>query len=161
MTWRYDCPHGSFGVMYLGRGQIGPFAETLLRDPTQREILWSAVQRRGQAEFRTMRPLNLVSLHGEGCGWFGVTSDQIMAPHDPGAECYGYEVTQRLSARIHAEWPDADGIQYRSRYNNDELCVALFERAAGSVDLICEGREISRQWARSTLEVCGFELIDL
>lgn len=30
-TWRWDDPHGKYGVLYLGKTLVGPFAETLLR----------------------------------------------------------------------------------------------------------------------------------
>ena len=32
-TWRWDDPGRSYGVLYLGLTQDGPFAETLLRRP--------------------------------------------------------------------------------------------------------------------------------
>jgi hypothetical protein len=42
---------------------------------------------------------------------------------------------QSLARRIHADFP-VDGIQYRSRFDNDELCVALFDRADGKLGSI-------------------------
>lgn len=54
------------GGLYLGRSLAGPFAETLLRSPTGRDVLWSRVQQKRQARFKTLAPLRLAKLHGEG-----------------------------------------------------------------------------------------------
>jgi len=43
-TSRWDDPDGGFGVLYLGRSPVGAFAETLLRTPTDRDVLWSRAE---------------------------------------------------------------------------------------------------------------------
>jgi len=104
-------------------------------------VLWSRVQQKRQAAFKVLEPLQLAKLHGEGLEWFGVTAAQI-------AEA-DYAVPQSLARRIHADLP-VSGIQYRSRFDNDELCVALFDRADGKLELAAEG------WAyRQGLDVRG------
>jgi hypothetical protein len=151
-TSRWDDPDGDFGVLYLGRSPVGAFAETLLRTPTDRDVLWSRAEQRRQATFRSLEPLHLAKLHGEGLAWFEVTAAQI-AESD-------YTVPQGLSQRIHAIFP-VDGIQYRSRFDNDELCVALFERADLKLELVTQGDPIDKAWARQTLTRRGYRLIDL
>ena len=81
-TWRWDDPAGGYGVLYLGLTPVGPFAETLLRRPDQRVLLWSEVAKRRFARFRATRPLRLADLHGAGLGWFGIDLARIAASHD-------------------------------------------------------------------------------
>ena len=81
-TWRWDDPARDYGVLYLGRTQVGPFAETLLRRPEQRTVIWSEIAKRRFARFATAQPLRLADLHGAGLGWFGVTVGQVAADHD-------------------------------------------------------------------------------
>lgn len=151
-TWRWDDPNGDFGVLYLGRSLEGPFSETLLRSPIDRDVLWSRVQQKRQARFKTLEPLRLAKLHGEGLAWWQVTAAEI-------AEA-DYAVPQGLSQRINAVVP-VDGIQYRSRFDNDALCVALFDRADGKIDLVAEGEPIDKAWAHQVLSSRGYRLIDL
>lgn len=151
-TWRWDDPNGDFGVLYLGRSSEGPFAEALLRSPADRDVLWSRVQQKRQARFRTLEPLRLAKLHGEGLAWWEVTAAEI-------AEA-DYAVPQGLSLKINAVVP-VDGIQYRSRFDNDALCIALFDRADNKIDLVGEGESIDKTWAHRVLSSRGYRLIDL
>jgi len=150
-TSRWDDPEGDFGGLYLGRSPIGAFAETLLRTPTDRDVLWTRVQQKRQATFKVLAPLRLAKLHGEGLAWFGVTAAQIAAAD--------YTLPQGLDRRVHATLP-ADGIQYRSRFDNDELCVALFDRADAKLDLVAQGAPIDKLWTRQVLARRGYRLIE-
>jgi hypothetical protein len=151
-TSRWDDPGHGFGVLYLGRTPIGAFAESLLRTPEDRDVLWSRARQKRVASFRLGEPLHLVKLHGEGLAWFGVTAAQI-ADGD-------YTVSQRLASRIEGAFP-VDGIQYRSRFDNDQLCVALFDRADHKLELLKEDETIDKAWARQSLARRGYRLIDL
>jgi RES domain len=71
-----------------------------------------------------------------------------------------YTVPQELSLRIHDGFP-VDGVQYRSRFDNDELCVALFDRADAKLELLVEGDRIDKGWARQILARRGYRLIEL
>lgn len=44
-TWRWDDPSCNYGVLYVGLTQDGPFAETLLRRPDQKAVVWSEVEK--------------------------------------------------------------------------------------------------------------------
>jgi len=151
-TSRWDDPGRDFGVLYLGRSPIGAFAETLLRSPSDRDVLWSHVQQKRQAAFRLVEPLQLVKLHGEGLAWFEATAADI-AESD-------YSLPQKLSNRVHGLFP-VDGIQYRSRFDNDELCVALFDRADAKIELASEGALIDKTWTTEVLARRGYCLIEL
>ncbi len=151
-TLHGDDPKGDFGVLYLGRSPIGSFAEALLRTPADRDVLWSRVRQKRQAVFKVLEPLQMARLHGEGLAWFGVTAAQI-AEDD-------HRVTQTLARRLHEDFR-VDGNHYRSRFDNDELCMALFDRADAKIELISEGDSIDKAWVGRILARRGYRLIDL
>ena len=159
-TWRWDDPARQYGVLYLGLTRIGPFAETLLRRPQQWEVVWSEINKRRFACFRTLRRLRLADIHGAGLSWFGVSVAQIAADHDEKTFPGAYETTQAISALVH-EQTILDGIQYRSRLDTDHLCVALFERADAAMELVNEGALIDRTWVDEMLEPRGRHIVDL
>jgi hypothetical protein len=151
-TSRWDDPDGVFGVMYLGRALEGAFSEALLRSPSDRDVLWSRVQQKRRARFKTTAPLRLAKLHGVGLAWWGVTAAQI-AESD-------YDAPQTLARKIGATTV-CDGIHYRSRFDNDELCIALFDRADGKLDLVSQGDPIDKTWVQPTLKRRGYTLLEL
>jgi len=159
-TWRWDDPAGQYGVLYLGRTRVGPFAETLLRRPNQRTLLRSEVARRRFASFRAKSLLRLADMHGAGLGWFGVTAAEIAADHDGETYPGSYADCQSISAMVHAT-TDLDGIQYRSRFDTDHLCIALFDRADAKIDLVEEGVPIDPAWIDALLEPRDRHIIDL
>ena len=159
-TWRWDDPDRNYGVLYLGLTQDGPFAETLLRRPAQRAVLWSEVEKRRFARFRATEPLRLADVHGKGLGWEGVTVAEVATDHDGKTYPGAYARTQKISTEIHAT-TDLDGIAYRSRLDPDQLCVALFDRADHKIELVDEGAPIDRGWVDDLLEPRGKHVVDL
>lgn len=85
---------------------------------------------------------------------------RVAADHDGKTYSGAYETTQAISAQVHRE-TDLDGIQYRSRFDSDELCVALFDRADAAIELVDEGGAIERAWVESILEPRGRYLVEL
>lgn len=159
-TWRWDDPDSNYGVLYLGLTREGPFAETLLRRPAQRAVVWSEVEKRRCARLRATEPLRLADVHGKGLGWEGVTVAEVAADHDGKTYPGAYAKTQAVSAEVHAT-TDLDGIAYRSRLDPDQLCVALFDRADHKIELIEEGQPINRGWVDDLLEPHGKHVVDL
>jgi len=159
-TWRWDDPDGNYGVLYLGLAREGPFAETLLRKPAQRAVLWSEVEKRRFARFRTTEPLCLADVRGKGLGWAGVTVAEVAADHDSKTYSGAYAKAQAISVEVHAS-TDLDGIAYRSRLDPDQICIALFDRADYKVELIEEGEPIVRAWVDDLLEPHGKHVVDL
>ena len=158
-TWRWDDPAGKYGVLYVGLTQEGPFAETLLRRPDQKAVVWSEVEKRRFARFRTTEPLRLADVHGKGLSWEGVTVTEVAADHDGKTYPGAYAKNQAISAGIHTA-TDLDGIAYRSRLHPDQLCVALFDRADYKVELVDEGEPIDRAWVDDLLEPRGKHVVD-
>lgn len=158
-TWRWDDPAGTYGVLYLGKTLVGPFTESLLRTPRDPDILWERVQRKRAATFTTTRSLRLAKLHGPGLAWFRTTAAGVSADFDPATNPDGYETTQRISAMVHAD-SNLDGIQYRSRFDTDQLCLALFERADTAIKDTTEGTPIDKAWVKALLKPRGYRLIE-
>jgi hypothetical protein len=46
-----------------------------------------------------------------------------------------YVASRRLALALHAAFPDIDGLAYRARHNNGEVCYALFDRVSAA-DLV-------------------------
>lgn len=157
-TWRWDDPDCNYGVMYLGRTEIGPFAETLLRTPSDRDVLWDRVEKKRFASFALTRTVRLAKLHGPGLAWFRTTIADVAAHFDPATHPYGYDTPQRISAWVHKN-TGLDGIEYLSRFDTDHRCVALFDRAGDALKDRTSDESVDRAWARKVLSARGYNLI--
>ncbi len=143
-----------------GQDTHRPLAETLLRTPKDRDVLWDQVARRRATNFTTTRPVRLAKVHGPGLGWFRTTTAGVSADFDPVDNPGAYAVPQRIAAEIYKS-TNLDGIQYRSRFDSDELCVALFDRADAAISLNAEGLPLGKDWTRKLLADRGYTLIEL
>lgn len=123
-----------------------------MRDPSQDEIMWSDAETRRLATFSTRDNLVLAMVHGAGLAYHRVEQADVVAAD--------YAAPQRISAHIYT-LRGFDGLQYRSRFDSDELCIALFDRAAPKVELLREGEKLDRTYVRSFLRDRGKRLADL
>ena len=81
-------------------------------------------------------PLRLVTLHGPGLARVGATS----------AVSSGSQADAQLwSIAIHDHHANVDGIVYRSRHDDDEICIALFDRARTSIAMAGEPRQLQAE----------------
>ena len=121
---RFDAPDGSYGVCYCGLDDAAAFVETILRDQDLGGIALADLVSHAIADGMFIRPLRLVGFGGTGLRRLRATAGTVHAT---------YRVTHAWS---HALWthPDQpDGIRYRSRFDDDQQCIALFDRAAAAV----------------------------
>ena len=117
---RFSDPREIFGVCYLAMTKEGAFAETFVRGTDDEGIRQSHVQRRSFSVIEMIAPLRLSSLHGPGLARVGATSAVASGSND----------VARIWAREIYDHPAApDGIAYRSKHDDDEICIALFDRA--------------------------------
>lgn len=120
-TGRFDAPAGEYGVCYFG-GTLGvALLETLVRGMKVPIIARAALEARSASAVAPARPLRMLQLEGKGLSALGISAHQVSG--DELAQC------QDLARRAHENLLDVDGIQYRSRWDNSELCWALFDRA--------------------------------
>jgi hypothetical protein len=139
---RFDAPAGEYRTLYAALSVEGAFAEVVLRR-ANRVLTRPFVAQYRWTDLRCGRDLTLVKLFGEGLLYHGVTGD-IGAGDD-------YAASRALALSLFEAFPDIDGVAYRSRHNNDELCVALFDRvvpgdleAVGGALLLDDAAEIDR-----------------
>lgn len=117
---RFDAPGGEFGTLYVAETLKGAFVETVLRK-ANRIVARPFVEQRAFSVLRPKRELTLVQVHGDGLIQLGVTSD-ICAGDD-------YGPSQALALALYTKLP-LDGLAYRARHNNDEICYAVNDRVA-------------------------------
>jgi hypothetical protein len=121
---RFDAPDGSYGVCYCGLDDSAAFVETILRDQDLGGIAREDLASRAIADGMFTRPVRLVAFGGTGLRRLRATAGTVHAP---------YHVTHEWSRALWSHPDQPDGIRYRSRFDDDQHCVALFDRAAGAV----------------------------
>ena len=129
---RFDSPDGDYGVCYLAMEPAGAFVESFLRLDVHRTdtriLAASELLNRRIVPVQLTSDLEVVSLRGPGLAWRGLTASVSSSPV--------YGDTQRISKAIHAESAELAGISYRSRHDNDQIAIALFDRARGALDVL-------------------------
>jgi hypothetical protein len=123
---RFDAPAGEFRVCYLGDSPEVSFTETLIRQPHGRLLTRAQLDERSMSRIPLLRAVKLARFHGPGLVRLGLGADV--------AHGHPYERCQEIAGELWKH-PDAvDGLEYRSRWDNDRLCIALFDRAADALD---------------------------
>ena len=122
---RFDNQNECFGICYLAKTIEGAFAETFVRGASDRARDLQFVQERSFSEIVATAPLRLSSLHGPGLARVGATSAVASGPYDD---------ARIWSQAIHDHPAVPHGIAYRSKHDDDEICIALFDRALERVE---------------------------
>lgn len=133
---RFDAPHGEYRICYLGGSPAAAFVETLLRGRRRRVVARATLRGRMISEIHLDRALRIARLDGPGMVSLGVGSDTIH-----GAD---YTVSRRLALEAYRQESGIDGLRYRSRWDDDCFCVALFDRAASAVTVERGGDTMDR-----------------
>jgi hypothetical protein len=124
-AYRFDAPAAEYRMMYAAVAIDGAFVETILHGKTEEQIVSRAyVDQRAWTEFTTLRPLKLMKLYDEGLFWHGTDASISAMP--------SYAKSREIALAAFREGPDLDGITYRSRHDNGELCFALFDRVTSA-----------------------------
>ncbi len=121
---RWDAPAGVFRVCYLAEEAHLAFAETFLRSPGAPYVQRSYLAERSLTRVVVQRELRLVALHGPGLARVGATAALVSGP---------YALTRLWSLAVYAHPEAPDGIRYRARHDDDSFAVALFDRAASTI----------------------------
>lgn len=123
---RFDAPGGEFRICYLGDSPEVSVAETIIRQPITRLVTRARLAERSVTRIPVLRDLRLVRFHGPGLVRIGIGADV--------AHGHPYDRCQSLALSFWNDSDTVDGIEYRSRWDNDRLCFALFDRAADALD---------------------------
>jgi len=118
---RFDAPTGEFRTLYGALALPGAFVETVLRRPG-RILRRAEADSRAATRLQTQRPLQLAKIMDEGLQWHGVHAGEISVDD--------YGPSRQLALDLFEAFPAIDGLAYRSRFNNGQVCFALFDRVA-------------------------------
>jgi hypothetical protein len=118
--YRFDAPHGEYGVCYVGSSLGAGILETLVRGKRVPLIPRAELESRNASAIAATEPLRVVRLEGDGLPSFGISVHQVTGPD--------YGDCRDLALRVWKAFPDIAGIQYRSRWDQS-LCWAMFDRA--------------------------------
>lgn len=121
---RFDAPAGEYGVLYAAGRLEGAFVETLLRRPSGRIVRRDYIEERLWTPIRLERPLTLAKIMDEGLLFHGVDAS-VSASDD-------YRPSRALALDLYNDFSSLEGLAYRSRHNNGEICYALFDRLLSS-----------------------------
>lgn len=126
---RFDDVEGEFRVLYAGLTHACAFAEKFLRNRPVRVFSLESLRRFSIASIRVVRPIRLAQVKGPGLARLGVTASISSGP---------YEESQRFAREICLHRDQPDGILHRARHDDDEVSVALFDRARDAVEWTSE-----------------------
>ena len=120
---RLNAPDGSYGVLYAAKKTAGAFAETFLRNSGSTQLPLDLLGRKAYVRLKVTGSLSLLQLTGPGLARVGATAEVTHTG-------LPYDVPQSWSAGIHSLAQNFDGIAYQARHDDQEVCYALFDRAA-------------------------------
>lgn len=123
---RFDAGAGEYRICYLGDSPEVAFAETLIRQPHTRLLTRAQLDERSISRIPVLRELKLVRFHGPGLVRLGLGADV--------AHGHPYDRCRAVALDLWGHAEAVDGIEYRSRWDNDRLCFALFDRAHDALD---------------------------
>lgn len=136
---RLNAPDGTYGVLYVALSASGAFAETFLRAPGRTLLDPDLLTAKAYAELTLTRDLLAVELHGPGAAAIGATAELTHGPPP-------YDLPQAWSKALHAHPCAADALTYRARHNDDEICLAMFDRAASAVSVVRREKNLDADW---------------
>lgn len=138
---RFNAPGYEYGVCYFGLSLDVAFAETLLRNPANRLLSRGDLTVRSISTGHLTREIHLVQAYGPGLSKLRITAGVIHGPHD---------MCRNLAFELWKHSEQVDGIAYHSRFDDNELCIALFDRAKDAViidstgGLVDDARQLGR-----------------
>jgi hypothetical protein len=138
---RFDAPSGEYQVLYAAQRLEGAFVETLLRRHTHRIVKRAFIEERMWTPLRLECALTLAKIMDEGLLFHGVDAS-VSASDD-------YGPSRELALALYEDFPVLDGLAYRSRHNNGEICYALFDRVLRSDLADMPGRRFEDNRART------------
>lgn len=139
LTGRLNAPDASYGILYTAKHQRGAFAETFLREPGRTLLPQDLVRAKSYATIALMEKLRIVRLYGPSLAKVGCTAQVTHGP-------LPYDLPQAWSKALHEHPIRADGIAYRSRHDDDQICYAIFERARAKLSVRRLEVDLDRDW---------------
>jgi RES domain len=126
VSGRFNAPGYEYGVCYFGMSVDVAFAETLLRNPASRFLSRADLAERSISTGHLTREIHLAQLHGPGLSRLRITAETVHGSHD---------ACRDLALELWKHSEGIDGIAYHSRFDDNELCIALFDRAGDGITI--------------------------
>ena len=123
----------------------GAFAETFLRNPGRRLLPEDLIKKKQLVILHSTRALQLVELHGPGLSVLGATAEVTASPPP-------YALPQAWSAALHNHPDMFDGIAYRARHDDNEICYAFFDRSGAAISELERQDNLDADWFYALLE---------
>lgn len=136
---RLNAPDGRYGVLYVAQNRAGAFAESFLRSPGAQLLDSALLAIKAYAELRPTRPLRLAQLTGPGLAKLGATAEVTHGG-------LPYDAPQTWSAALMDHPGGFDGIAYRARHDDREICYALFDRCAPAIEITAQITDLDQDW---------------
>ena len=143
---RLNAPDAGYGVLYSAKGPRGAFAESFLRTPGRRTLDPALQAAKAYAILQASRALTLINFNGPGLARLGATAEVVHGG-------LPYDIPQAWSRALHDHPIAADGLAYTARHDPDELCYALFERAAPAIGEQTRRTNLDSDWFWDLAEV--------
>jgi hypothetical protein len=148
---RLNAPDDTYGVLYVAATAHGAFAETFLRNPGLTQLPADLLASKAYVTLEALRPLKLVKMSGPGLARIGATA-QVVHGGKP------YDASQAWSGALHRHSGAYDGIAYTARHDDEALCYAIFERAAGALREASRQTDLDQDWFWDIAEIYGIGL---
>lgn len=148
---RLNAPDAGYGVLYVARQVEGAFAESFRRNPGSTLLASDFIASKAYAILTWDRPLVFVNLHGKGHSALGSTAE-VTHGGKP------YDTPQTWSRALFDHPETVDGIAYRARHDDDEICYAVFERA-GPPTIGLQRADLNDDWFYDLMDAYGVGLI--
>jgi RES domain len=140
---RFDSTKGTYRIFYAAATLKGAIAETLLHGNSHRKgpkiVTKAEVEARSWSVITLERPVKLLKLYGNGLAIHGqdagITSGN------------SYRTSRAFAEAAFAKYVDCDGLAFKSRHDNDELCFALFHRVAPAELTVEKTEHFKDNWA--------------
>lgn len=139
LSGRLNAPDGRYGTLYVARRPEGAFAETFLRSPGAQVLDASLLGIKAYAILRPTRPLRLAQLTGPSLGVLGATAEVTHGG-------LPYTAPQAWSKALYDHPARYDGIAYRARHDDAEICYALFDRCAPVIEIADQATDLDIDW---------------
>lgn len=139
--YRFDDPDGGYKVCYIGGSRLTAFVETFLRELPTRTVTELSVKARAISTIEIVRDIVTVPAYGKGLAQLGTTAAIGGAKLSGATNAYVH--SQAWSHAIYHHPDGVDGIEFRSSHDDDLHCLALFDRAQGTV---ADGNKARTVW---------------
>jgi hypothetical protein len=149
---RLNAPDQSYGVLYAAKTPEGAFAETFLRNPGLTQLPIDLIRAKAYVRLVASEPLKFVKLAGRGLARIGATA-QVTHGGLP------YTIAQSWSSALHNHPANFDGIAYRARHDDEEICYAVFDRATHKIGIAKFKTNLDQDWFWEIAERYGVGLV--